>query len=152
LIESNLKRFVTFRGRTSKKVVSCEEAANARGISENDELKTLLLTGKESYFVHLAGNKMLNLRSVKKITGQKNLSIASEEFLSSEFDLSAGTVTPLNQVVWSAKHVVDYEIFEKKLVYTNDGTLDGYIAFSPSKLFKVYEECASLSIGAIARD
>lgn len=121
---------------TDKEVESCEDAARARGVPLTNELKTLILeTSKGLVAVHLPGNREVSLRAVKDEIEAAEARLASGEILRS-LSLSRGTVSAVLDPVWSLPHLVSRSILGLDYVTTNNGTLRGYLRFSPSVLLK----------------
>ena len=81
--------------RTDRQVVSCRDAAAARGIPLRNELKTLILeTTAGLVAVHLPGNERLSLRRLKRFLEVDEAKLASTESLR-EIGLEPGTVSAL---------------------------------------------------------
>lgn len=132
-----IKELISGPQHLNHQVVSCEEAAAAKGISLVNELKSLVLeTSKGLYIVHIPGNKCLDLRKVKKFIHVDEACLASKEVLTS-LGVRPGTVTPFSDNIWNLRQLVSEEILSLKFVSTNNGKLDEYISFSPMLLLKV---------------
>lgn len=117
-------------------VVSCEEASKAKGIPLGNELKTLILdTQIGNVALHIPGDENASLRKVKDTLEVKNASLASLLYLK-ELGLSPGTVSAVNEPVWSMPHLVDKSVLTKKYVSTNNGTLRKYYKFDPKILLE----------------
>ncbi|MDR0437124.1 MAG: YbaK/EbsC family protein [Bacteroidales bacterium] len=115
-------------------VVSCKEAADAKGIPLSNELKTLILdTSDGLYALHIRGDKKANLRSIKKILNTDEACLASEETLE-ELRVVAGTVTPYLRQIWNLPQLLSCEVLLCEFVSTNAGVRDKYIIFDPSLL------------------
>lgn len=112
-------------------VVTCEEAAKARGISLQNELKTLILkTPTGLIAAHICGDSELSLNAVKNATVERNLRIADPENLAS-IGLQAGTVCPILNPVWEMSHIISKRVLSLNFVMTNNGTKTGYFKFDP---------------------
>ena len=48
--------------------------------------------------------------------------------------MKRGTVTPINDPIFSMKHLLDPTVLCQSCVTTNDGTLTGYVSFEPKSL------------------
>jgi prolyl-tRNA editing enzyme YbaK/EbsC (Cys-tRNA(Pro) deacylase) len=120
--------------RLEAPVITCEEAAQARGIPLTNELKTLLLrTSNGMVAAHLPGDGVLSLRKVKVRLESAEAYIADPEELSA-IGLSPGTVSAVLDPVWSLPHLVSRRLLNLSEVMTNDGTRTGYFAFDPAVL------------------
>jgi prolyl-tRNA editing enzyme YbaK/EbsC (Cys-tRNA(Pro) deacylase) len=124
-------------------VVSCEEAATARGIPLAQELKTLLVrTDGGIVAVHIPGDSSLSLRKVKARLETTEAFLADPTDLS-ELGLSPGTVCAVLEPVWAMPHLVSRRVLTLKSVMTNNGTRTGYFEFEPGVLV----EAADVTVG-----
>jgi prolyl-tRNA editing enzyme YbaK/EbsC (Cys-tRNA(Pro) deacylase) len=125
--------------RLSTPVITCEEAAQARGIPLSRELKTLLLrTSGGVVAAHLPGDGILSLRKVKARLEAAEAYLADPEDLL-ELELSAGTVSAVLEPVWSMPHLISRRLLSMSTVMTNNGTRNGYYEFSPALLAEAAE-------------
>jgi len=112
-------------------VVTCEEAAAAKGIKLASELKTLILeTTSGLVAVHLPGDGILSLRAVKDFIEVEEAYLADPETLL-KLGLSAGTVSAVLEPVWSMPHLISRRIFDRDQLSTNNRTKTGYFLFNP---------------------
>jgi len=117
-----------------KYVVTCEEAASAKGIPLKNELKSLILnTSIGLYLLNIPGDSLANLRSVKMVLNVKEVYLAGENILH-KLRVQAGTVTPLLEQIWELPQLLSLEVLKCEFVSTNAGVLDKYIIFSPKIL------------------
>jgi prolyl-tRNA editing enzyme YbaK/EbsC (Cys-tRNA(Pro) deacylase) len=117
-------------------VISCTDAATAKMIPLQHELKSLVLkTGKGLYVLSLMGSASADFRAVKRILGTKEASMASEEELYS-LGLKKGAVCPVLQILWNMPQLLSTEVFELDYVSTNAGKLNECIIFNPRELLK----------------
>jgi prolyl-tRNA editing enzyme YbaK/EbsC (Cys-tRNA(Pro) deacylase) len=115
-------------------VISCKEAAGAKNIPLSHELKSLvLITGKGMYLLHLSGEKMADLRSVKKYLGCKQVCLASREDLK-VLNVKPGTVNPFYEKLSILPQLISTELLELEFVSTNAGELNKYVIFKPNLL------------------
>lgn len=115
-------------------VVTCEEAAVAKGIELARELKTLILeTSSGLMAVHLPGDARINLRAVKNFIKAEEACLADPETLL-KHGLSPGTVCALLDPVWSMPHLISRRVFDYEEVSTNNKTKTGYFRFGPAVL------------------
>lgn len=129
-------------------VTSCEEAASARGIPLEHELKTLILrTDRGLVAAHIPGDGMLALRKVKRALAVTQACLARADELQS-LGLSRGTVSALLDPVWSMPHLVTRRLLTLSLVATNDGTDTGYYSFEPAVLLRA----PNVTVGDFERD
>ena len=116
-------------------VFDCEEAARARGVPLEHELKHLLLeTGKGFCLAHVAGDLKLSLRKVKRHLRVREASLADLATFP-HARLQRGSVCPFVEPLWSLQHLVDHSILNIPSMTTNDGTHRGYLRFDPKILF-----------------
>lgn len=112
-------------------VVTCSEAAAARGISLERELKTLILeTSIGLVAAHLRGNRRVDLRKVKRSLRVKQARLAPPSELD-RLGLSPGTVCAVLDPVWGLRHLISPDVLASGAVATNDGTRTGYFFFDP---------------------
>ena len=119
------------------KVVSCSQAAAAKNIPLQNELKTLILrTADGLYAVHLRGNKKLSLRAVKRFLNVKEACLLSVLEMNT-IGLTPGTVCPFLLPVWNMRQLLSSTLLDLEFVSTNNGTLTGYFIFQPQLLLNV---------------
>jgi len=117
-----------------KPVVSCKEAAIAKGIPLKNELKTLILKTRLGFVaLQLPGNAKASLRKVKNALNINQASLASPKELQL-FGLEPGTVSAVQNPTWSMFHLVDETLLSLKYISTNSGSKRGYYIFKPSVL------------------
>jgi len=132
----------------AKPVVSCEEAAAAKGIPLDSELKTLIMTTTKGFVaLHLLGDGKASLPAVKKAIDVKQASLASIADLTS-LGIQPGTVCAVKDPVWSMPHLITRRVLSKEMVSTNNGTHRGFYRFHPTVLL----EAESVMIGDFEDD
>ena len=103
-------------------VVNCVEAAEARGIPLERELKTLVLrTGYTLVAVHLCAHQRLRIRSVKKILRRDNFSFVEPAVLAG-YGLRPGTINPWN-TGFCPYHLVCLDALRNEVMATNNSNL-----------------------------
>jgi prolyl-tRNA editing enzyme YbaK/EbsC (Cys-tRNA(Pro) deacylase) len=118
-------------------VISCADAASARGIPLESELKSLILeTSKGRFVVHIPGDGLVDLRRVKNFLDVKEAYVLDPELLASDYDLSPGRVSAVLEPVWSLPHLVSKRLLTLNAVYTNNKTFFGYFKFAPTILMQ----------------
>src|SRR5579872_3117707 len=91
----------------SERVVSCEEAADAKGVPLHHELKSLLLVCDRGWaLAHLHGDRHLSLRAVKDAMGTRQARLASPSELR-QLGLDSGTVQPFHQQLWTIPQLLE---------------------------------------------
>lgn len=115
-------------------VYTCEEAARARNIPLEQELKTLLLeTHHGIVAVHLPGDGVLSLRKVKARLETAQAYLADPEKLQ-QLGLTPGTVSAVLEPVWGMPHLISRRLLGLDRVMTNNRTLTAYFEFDPAVL------------------
>jgi len=140
-------------GKLRKNVVSCRQAANAKKISLENELKSLVLeTGKGLYLLHLPGDKYVDFRAVRNYLKTKRVQLACRDTLEA-LGCEPGTVNPFsNEQLKSLPHLISNEVFEKNMLSTNyGGTLRVYIEFHP-ELLEIFLDKEYVHIGRFTVD
>lgn len=118
-------------------VISCKQAAEAREVPLQNELKTLILQTTDGlYAVHVRGDRRLSLRAVKRFLHIKEAHLLSIAELH-QLGLSPGTVCPFLRPVWDMRQLLTSAILVLEFVTTNNGTHNGYFKVSPQELLKV---------------
>ena len=131
----------------ARQVVTCREAAAARGVPLQNELKTLIIeTPGGLVAAHVTGDSEIALRAVKDLLEIDQAQLASPQTLRN-LDLSPGTISAVLNPVWSLPHLVDRAVLKLSFVTTNNGTTTGYFRFSPSILLSAW----SITVADIAR-
>jgi prolyl-tRNA editing enzyme YbaK/EbsC (Cys-tRNA(Pro) deacylase) len=129
--------------KLSRNVITCAEAAAAKGFELRNELKSIVVqTRMGMVAVHLRGDREVSLRKVKRELGLKEAYLASEEMLA-RIGLSPGIVSAVKEPLWSMTNLLSASVLELEFVSTNDGTLNGYYVFSP----QVLATCPRVIIG-----
>lgn len=117
-------------------VVSCEEAAEAKGMPLYQELKTLVLsTQKGLVALHLPGDGEASLRKVKRALEVSEACLAPPEELD-RLGLQPGTVCAVKDPIWSLRHLISRRVMSMTVVSTNNGTLRGFYRFHPAVLLE----------------
>jgi prolyl-tRNA editing enzyme YbaK/EbsC (Cys-tRNA(Pro) deacylase) len=112
-------------------VISCQEAAFAKGIPLKNELKSLIInTSRGIYVLHIPGNKKANLRAIKKALNVDEAYLASKDILKM-LQVEAGTITPLLEQIWDLPQLLSHDVLLCEFVSTNAGIHNKYIIFNP---------------------
>jgi prolyl-tRNA editing enzyme YbaK/EbsC (Cys-tRNA(Pro) deacylase) len=117
-----------------KPVISCKQAAAAKCIPLENELKTLILATSRGYVaLNLPGDAEADLRSVKAALEVEQAHLASLDELKT-LGLSPGTVCAVKRPVWDLPLLISRRLLRLAFVSTNNGTLRGFFKFEPSTL------------------
>ncbi|MCP4581130.1 MAG: hypothetical protein GY839_05895 [candidate division Zixibacteria bacterium] len=112
-------------------VVSCEEAAQSKGIPIKNELKSIILQTSNGFIcVHITGDKSISLKKAKQLLGVEEAFIAPPGLLKT-INLSPGTISAVLEPTWSMKQIILKDILKLRFISTNNGTLTGYYKFDP---------------------
>jgi len=113
-------------------IITCEEAAIARGVKLEQELKHILVRASgKIYMIHTPGNKRIAFNKVKSKLHIK----AYVDFIDlNDLNLFKGAVCPFISSNWNYFHLFDKSIFNNFWMTTNDGTLNGYFKFEVEML------------------
>lgn len=115
-------------------VITCADAAKARKISINEELKTILLkVSHKNISVHLRGGDKINSKAIKKLFNNKSIRFLSTEELK-YFDLEKGLVNPWN-IPFCEYNLISINIFEQSFMYTNNSKYNEGVKFPTKDLF-----------------
>jgi len=122
--------------KLDKPVVTCVEAAQAKGIPLENELKTLLLETSNGFVaVELPGDATASLRKIKDTLEVKKAHLAGHETLT-QLGLEIGTVSAVRAPVWDMQHLISRRLLNLSEVSTNSGNKKGYYRFEPLLLLK----------------
>ncbi len=117
-----------------KPVITCEQAAAAKGISLSSELKTIIILADEKiYAVNVPGNLNISLRKIKKFLDCDQAFMIDRVKLN-DLGLVPGTVCPVKDPVWNMPQLLDESVLHHKFVSTNNGSLLSYFMFHPKIL------------------
>ena len=134
LPSENLKEY-----KLDKTVVTCIEAAQAKGIPLENELKTLVLQTSNGFVaIELPGDATASLRKIKDALEVKEAYLAGPETLA-KLGLEPGTVSAVSAPVWDMPHLVSKRLMNLNEVSTNSHNKKGYYLFEPSLLLKAKE-------------
>lgn len=117
-------------------VISCSQAACAKGIPIRNELKSLILTtSKGLYLLNIPGDESASLRSVKSTLDVDEAFLANTEQLKM-LQVQSGTVCPFLPQLWCLPQLISKNVLELSYVSTNNGTRNHYIIFCPKLLLQ----------------
>jgi prolyl-tRNA editing enzyme YbaK/EbsC (Cys-tRNA(Pro) deacylase) len=129
-----------------REVISCSDAAKARGIELRSELKTLLLrVQKKIVAVHLRGDRRLDNRRLRRLFGARPSFMRPDEL--DVYGLRPGTINPWN-VPFCDAHVVASSVFSLAEMATNNSRRDEGVLFATGEL----RALPNVIIGDIDRD
>lgn len=117
-------------------VVTCDQAAAAKGTELKVELKSLILSTSDGLVaLHLRGDRRASLRAVKLALDVGQAHMLPENELE-KLGLIPGTVSAVLEPVWSMPHLVSRSILALEQVSTNAGSLTTYFKFKPEVLLQ----------------
>jgi prolyl-tRNA editing enzyme YbaK/EbsC (Cys-tRNA(Pro) deacylase) len=126
--------------RLEEEVVSCKDAARARGVPLGNELKTLILdTSVGPMALHIRGDRLASLRKVKNRLGCKEACLCPPARLR-ELGAGPGRVNPFASKIWTLTHLISQSLLRVEYLTTNRGTLKDYVKFSPRLLLRAKEK------------
>lgn len=114
---------------------TCADAASRRGIRLDQELKTLVLEGRDKlYAIHLPGNRRVVFKGIRPPGGK--LQLLRREKLR-EYGLDSALVNPIN-VMEKIKNIAEVficdSVFANSKMYTNNGRRGDTLVLSTNKL------------------
>jgi prolyl-tRNA editing enzyme YbaK/EbsC (Cys-tRNA(Pro) deacylase) len=135
--------------RLPQLVVSCADAAQVKGISLENELKTLiLLVSRELCCVHVRGDLYVDLRKVKQYMNAKEARLAPLESLV-HLGVQPGTVSPYVDEIAALPHLVCESLLRADFLSTNAGRLDRCIFLSVENFLGMLK--GPISLGDFSR-
>ena len=107
----------------SRPVFTSEEAARERGVKLSQILKTMILVGPDETIILavVPGNKKLNLKRLKKLSGHKSLQLMDKETIEKEFGVVVGALAPVGSMIGDSPLFVDPSVFEEEVVDISSG-------------------------------
>ncbi len=128
---------------------SSDKASEIRGTKLSDGAKALVLKTKSGKFFQaiIPADKKANLKELKKLNGEKNVSLASPNEVLLLTDCVIGSVPPFG-IFWNLIVFADKSLLGKKEVVFSAGTLEDSIFISPKDLIN----CNNASIVNIAKE
>lgn len=136
LLKNNNIEFVHFNHNPIPK--DSVGAAKVRGLSLDSGAKALILQGKSGKFYQtiLSGHLRLDIKKVKNLTSEKNISLASPDNVLEITGCVIGTVPPLG-ILFNIPVYVDHSLLEKEEVVFSAGTSTDTIRISPKEFVKI---------------
>jgi len=113
-------------------------ASKVRGLNPDSGAKALVLQGKSGKFYQaiISGNLRLDFKKLKKITNEKNISMASPDDVFRLTNCIVGTVPPLG-VLFDITVFVDEKLVAREWVVFSAGTSTDSIKINPKNLVKI---------------
>jgi Cys-tRNA(Pro) deacylase len=106
----------------SKPVFTSEDAAVERGVRLSQIVKTMLLTnGHDILAAVLPSHKRLDLKKIKKLSGNKNLQFMDKASIEQKTGLIVGAVAPVGWAVQKMRIFVDPTLFEEEFLDISSG-------------------------------
>jgi Cys-tRNA(Pro) deacylase len=109
--------------RHNRPVFTSEDAAMERGVRLSQIVKTMLLMGKNEFTMValLPGHKKLDLKKLKKISGQKKLEFMDRKTIENRFGLVVGAVAPVGPAFEGLHIFIDPSVFEEEVIDISSG-------------------------------
>ena len=121
-LDKNEVEYETF---THDHVHSSQDAAKVRGTKLEEAAKALILQTKSGVIFQcvVSGHRKLDLKKIKEIMGEKNLSLAHPDVVHDETGCKVGTVPPFaNLFTPPLRMLADQDIFSREHVVFSAGT------------------------------
>ena len=107
----------------ARPVFTSEDAARERSIRLSQIVKTMLLTNRRSEIVVavLPGDKRLDVKKLKKLTGLKDLRFMDRESVEQRLGLVVGAIAPMADFLAGLPLFVDPGVFAEAVVDISSG-------------------------------
>jgi len=106
----------------SKPVFTSEDAAIERGVRLSQVVKTMVLgAGDFVVIAVLPSHKRLDIKKLKKITGNKNLQLMDKRVIEQKTGLTVGAVSPVGSGLKSLPMFVDPSVFDEEFLDISSG-------------------------------
>ena len=104
-------------------VFTSEDAARERGVRLSQIVKTMLLKDKEgcTLVAVLPGHKRLDLKKLRKISGQKSLDFMDRKAIEKQFGVVVGALAPFGPPVEGVPVFIDNLVFKESAVDISSG-------------------------------
>ena len=104
-------------------VYTSEEAAVQRGVRLSQIVKTMLLQTRDHGIVVavLPGDRRLDVKRVKKLSGEKDLRFMDGPAIQEQLGLVVGAIAPVGETVAGRPVFVDPAVFDEELVDISSG-------------------------------
>jgi Ala-tRNA(Pro) deacylase len=143
---------VSFKHVTHEHVVTSEQAAKIRGMDPHTGAKALILEARDSkdnkHYIQavLNGNRRMNYKALKEITGFKKLALAPPERVLELTGLTVGSIPPFGNL-WNMKVYVDENLTKNETIAFSVAThtdsiimlLKDYLKIVPHQIAKFSE-------------
>ncbi len=115
-----------------------KSAAVVRGTKLEQGAKALILKTKSGKLIQavLPANRRLDLKKIKRLLNEKNVSLVSPEIVLEKINCVVGSVPPLANL-WGIEILMDKILLEKEEIVFSAGTLTDSIMINPKDLAKV---------------
>ncbi len=113
-------------------------ASLIRGTTHEHGAKALVLQTKSKNFLQVVipAHRRTALKKIRKLIGEKNVSLASPDEVKEKTDCIIGSVPPMS-VLWNLPMIVDPSVLDIDEVVFSAGTLEDSIFISPTELVRV---------------
>lgn len=107
----------------SKPVFTSEDAARERGVNLSQIVKTMLLINQDGtvFVAVLPAHKKLDLKKLKRLTGNKDLQFMDKELIERKAQLTVGAVAPVGKLFMGIPLFVDPSIFDEEFLDISSG-------------------------------
>jgi Cys-tRNA(Pro) deacylase len=134
----------------SKAVFTSEEAAKERNVRLAQIVKTMFLSNKEGDLIVavLPGNRRLDRKKIKKISGCQDLRLMDKESIEKQTGFTVGAISPVVNKLRGLPMLVDPSVFEEELLDISSGDPNAGIELARDDLKKLLEYAAVVDITA----
>ena len=116
---------------------SSHEAAKIRGSNVEDGAKAIICVDKKGFFqVVVRAHQRIDMKALKQIREQKNITLASPQDVLQLTDCVVGSVPPFG-ILWDIPVYVDEQVVEKDEIVFSAGTLNDSIYIHPQDLVDI---------------
>lgn len=133
------EKSISFKQQQHKTIEKSSQAASKiRGTKLSDGAKALIMKTKSGKFIQviLPADKKANMKAIKQLIGEKNISLASPDEVFMLTDCIVGSVPPCG-ALWNIPVYADKTLLEKEEVVFSAGTLEDSVFINPVQLLKI---------------
>jgi len=125
-----------------------EDVAHALNIPLGNVIKCLILKSKKYSLISviILGNQRLDMKKIEIVSGERKLSLASQETVEKATGYSIGGIPPY-ALINRLPIFIDFEVMKKSYVIGSAGTPFYGLKFNPKSLERFNVEISDISIG-----
>ena len=140
LVDMFAENCIFYEKYAHEPLYTIEDAVRVSGGSVEENVKTILIKTKNIFFLYVTtGEKRVPLKDLEYAIGEKRLSFANQDDVTSVLGYSFGAVTPIGNDE-KIKVLVDKSVQELETIYINPGKNEFTFKLSGRDFFKLLKK------------